>query len=125
MRTWLANAAFQGRRVVPGFLKKTFLKKTFLKKTLLKKTLTVAALLTIGAATGRKLVISAGGDLPQDRACWIGHADQQGHGVAGVVGVDLIFEDIAEARRLGQGGHGSVPLQIGGVMRAWPRWRRV
>src|SRR5260221_350169 len=46
MRTWLANAASQGRRVVPGFLKKTFLKKT-----LLKKTLTVAALLTVGAAT--------------------------------------------------------------------------
>ena len=46
MRTWLANAAFQGRRVVPGFLKKTFLKKT-----LLKKTLAVAALLTVGAAT--------------------------------------------------------------------------
>src|SRR6267378_6597346 len=46
MRTWLANAAFQGRRVVPGFLKKTLLKKTFLKKTLI-----AAALLTVGAAT--------------------------------------------------------------------------
>src|ERR1700720_3635664 len=35
MRTWLATAAFQGRRVVSGFLKTT---------------LTVAALLTVGAA---------------------------------------------------------------------------
>ncbi len=36
MRTWLATAAFQGRRVVSGFLKKTF---------------TVASLLTVGAVT--------------------------------------------------------------------------
>jgi K(+)-stimulated pyrophosphate-energized sodium pump len=36
MRTWLATAAFQGRRVVSGFLKKTF---------------ALATLLTVGAAT--------------------------------------------------------------------------
>jgi K(+)-stimulated pyrophosphate-energized sodium pump len=36
MRTWLATAAFQGRRVVSGFLKKTF---------------PLATLLTVGAAT--------------------------------------------------------------------------
>jgi K(+)-stimulated pyrophosphate-energized sodium pump len=41
MRTWLATAAFQGRRVVTGFLKNVFLKKTF----------SLAALLTVGAAT--------------------------------------------------------------------------
>jgi K(+)-stimulated pyrophosphate-energized sodium pump len=41
MRTWLATAAFQGRRVVSGFLKNTFLKKT----------LALAALLTASAAT--------------------------------------------------------------------------
>jgi K(+)-stimulated pyrophosphate-energized sodium pump len=46
MRTWLATAAFQGRRVVTGFLKNAFLKNTFLKKTL-----AVATLLTLGAAT--------------------------------------------------------------------------
>ena len=40
MRTWLATAAFQGRRVVSGFLKNSFLKTTF----------TLAALLTAGAA---------------------------------------------------------------------------
>jgi K(+)-stimulated pyrophosphate-energized sodium pump len=36
MRTWLAHAAFQGRRAVPGFLKSTFV---------------LAALLTVGAAS--------------------------------------------------------------------------
>jgi K(+)-stimulated pyrophosphate-energized sodium pump len=41
MRTWLATAAFEGRRMVSGFLKSTFLKKT----------LSLAALLTVGAAT--------------------------------------------------------------------------
>ncbi len=41
MRTWLATAAFQGRRVVSGFLKNTFLKKT----------LALATLLTASAAT--------------------------------------------------------------------------
>jgi K(+)-stimulated pyrophosphate-energized sodium pump len=40
MRTWLASAAFQGRRVVSGFLKNSFLKKTF----------AVATLLTMSAA---------------------------------------------------------------------------
>jgi K(+)-stimulated pyrophosphate-energized sodium pump len=46
MRTWLATAAFQGRRVVTGFLKSAFLKNVFLKKTF-----SLAALLTVGAAT--------------------------------------------------------------------------
>jgi K(+)-stimulated pyrophosphate-energized sodium pump len=46
MRTWLATAAFQGPRVVTGFLRKTFLKKTFLRKTF-----ALAALLTLSAAT--------------------------------------------------------------------------
>jgi K(+)-stimulated pyrophosphate-energized sodium pump len=46
MRTWLATAAFQGRRVVSGFLKNAFLKNVFLKKTF-----SLAALLTVGAAT--------------------------------------------------------------------------
>jgi K(+)-stimulated pyrophosphate-energized sodium pump len=41
MRTWLATAAFEGRRMVSGFLKSTFLKKI----------LSLAALLTVGAAT--------------------------------------------------------------------------
>ena len=36
MRTWLATAAFQGRRVVSNFLKKT---------------LALATLVTVGAAT--------------------------------------------------------------------------
>jgi K(+)-stimulated pyrophosphate-energized sodium pump len=35
MRTWLATAAFQGRRAVSGFLKNSFLKKTFALATLL------------------------------------------------------------------------------------------
>jgi K(+)-stimulated pyrophosphate-energized sodium pump len=41
MRTWLASAAFQGRRAVSGFLRNSFLKKTF----------TLATLLTIPTAT--------------------------------------------------------------------------
>jgi K(+)-stimulated pyrophosphate-energized sodium pump len=41
MRTWLATAAFAGRRVVSGFLRSTFLKKT----------LSLATLVTVGAAT--------------------------------------------------------------------------
>ncbi len=41
MRTWLATAAFQGRRVVSGLLKNTLLKKTF----------SLATLLTFGATT--------------------------------------------------------------------------
>jgi K(+)-stimulated pyrophosphate-energized sodium pump len=49
MRTWLATTAFQGRRVVFGFLI-GFAKKIFLRTTSLKKTLAMAALLTVGAA---------------------------------------------------------------------------
>jgi K(+)-stimulated pyrophosphate-energized sodium pump len=41
MRTWLATAAFQGRRLVSGFLRSTFLKKTF----------SMATLLTVGTAS--------------------------------------------------------------------------
>jgi K(+)-stimulated pyrophosphate-energized sodium pump len=41
MRTWLATAAFQGRRLVSGFLRSTFLKKTF----------SLATLLTVGTAS--------------------------------------------------------------------------
>jgi K(+)-stimulated pyrophosphate-energized sodium pump len=41
MRTWLTTAAFEGRRMVSGFLKSTFLKKT----------LALATLVTAGAAT--------------------------------------------------------------------------
>src|SRR5713226_1273066 len=44
MRTWLATAAFQGRRVVSGFL-------ITMKKNFLKKTFTLATLLTVGAAS--------------------------------------------------------------------------
>ena len=45
MRTGLATAAFQGRRMIPNFLKSAFL------NALLKKTLALAALLTVGAST--------------------------------------------------------------------------
>jgi K(+)-stimulated pyrophosphate-energized sodium pump len=45
MRTWLATAAFQGRRVVTGFLI------ALITKTFLKRTLAVATLLTVGATT--------------------------------------------------------------------------
>jgi len=45
MRTWLATAAFQGRRVVSGFLI------ACMKKNPLKKTLALAALLTVNAAS--------------------------------------------------------------------------
>jgi K(+)-stimulated pyrophosphate-energized sodium pump len=41
MRTWLTTAAFEGRRMVSGFLKSTFLKKA----------LSLATLVTVGAAT--------------------------------------------------------------------------
>ena len=55
MRTWLATAAFQGRRAVPGlllgFLKKTLLRKTFLEASFLKKTFAMAMLFTVSAAT--------------------------------------------------------------------------
>src|SRR6266849_1757975 len=44
MRTWLATAAFQGRRVVAGFL-------TTMIKNFLKKTFTLATLLTVAAAS--------------------------------------------------------------------------
>jgi K(+)-stimulated pyrophosphate-energized sodium pump len=46
MRTWVATAAFQGPRVVTGFVRKTLLKKTFLRKTF-----ALAALVTVGAAS--------------------------------------------------------------------------
>ena len=45
MRTWLATAAFQGRRVVSGFLIGC------MKENLLKNTLAAAALLTVSAAS--------------------------------------------------------------------------
>jgi K(+)-stimulated pyrophosphate-energized sodium pump len=45
MRTWLATAAFQGRRVVSGFLI------AVMKKNLLKKTFALASMLTLGAAS--------------------------------------------------------------------------
>ncbi len=42
MRTWLATAAFQGRRAVSGFLRISFLKKTFALATLLAATASAA-----------------------------------------------------------------------------------
>jgi K(+)-stimulated pyrophosphate-energized sodium pump len=45
MRTWLATAAFQGRRVVSGFLI------CFTEKNLLQKTFALVSLLTLGAAS--------------------------------------------------------------------------
>src|SRR5260370_156444 len=50
MRTWLATAAFQGRRLVSGFLI-ACMKKNVVKKNLLKKTFALASLLTVGAAS--------------------------------------------------------------------------
>src|SRR5579864_9222570 len=49
MRTWLATAAFQGRRVASGFLKRTFV---------------IASLLTVSAATalGQPAGEAAGGE---------------------------------------------------------------
>jgi K(+)-stimulated pyrophosphate-energized sodium pump len=55
MRTWLATAAFQGRRVVSGFLigllRKSLLRKPLLRNISVKKVLASATLLTVGAAS--------------------------------------------------------------------------
>jgi K(+)-stimulated pyrophosphate-energized sodium pump len=58
MRTWLATAAFQGRRVVSGFLI------GYIQKNLLKKTLAVASLLTVAATSALAQLASpeAGGE---------------------------------------------------------------
>src|ERR1022692_1968422 len=66
MRTWLATAAFQGRRAVPGFLlgflKKTLLKKTFLEASFLKKTFAMAMLFTVSAAAALAQPANEGGE---------------------------------------------------------------
>jgi K(+)-stimulated pyrophosphate-energized sodium pump len=56
MRTWLANAAFQGHRVVAAFLI------GLREKTFVQKTLAVAALLTAGAASALAQPSEAGGE---------------------------------------------------------------
>ena len=65
MRTWLANAALQGRRAVTAFLKHDFPKNagpTNFANKFLRKTLAITALMTIGAASALAQPEAAGGE---------------------------------------------------------------
>jgi K(+)-stimulated pyrophosphate-energized sodium pump len=56
MLNWLANPAFQSRRVLTGFFN------AFMKSAFMKKTFTLAALLTVGAASAFAQPAEAGGE---------------------------------------------------------------
>jgi K(+)-stimulated pyrophosphate-energized sodium pump len=61
MLNWLANPAFQSRRVLTGFFN-AFTKNVFMKSFFLKKTFALAALLTVGAASAFAQPAEAGGE---------------------------------------------------------------